>query len=288
MKLSTAESVAPWLAAQRCGIDLDDWQKEMLFKAIVKRQSTAAACGRQVGKSEAVAWAVITELAIGELVHGREPMVVLAAPAQRQSGELLRRITGYLRKLDAEFEEVNKSSLELRGGGRVVAIPGQANTVRSLSGLSLLAVDEAAFFLPEADGSPSEFFASVLPMVSTTNAPVFLASSPPIHSRGSFFSAVYRDTEAHPHWHRMEVSQFDCGRISAEAIAEQRALLTETQFEREIMGRFVETMGAGILSAEEMEALRGSRSATQSLDLPSLASGSTRITPKKNFSPVNL
>jgi hypothetical protein len=69
---------------------------------------------------------------------------VIACPAQRQSGEAVRRVREILLKVGAQFKIENTYTLELQNGSRVLALPGDEETIRGLTVDGWIIADEAA------------------------------------------------------------------------------------------------------------------------------------------------
>ena len=82
---------------------------------------------------------------------------VIACPAQRQSGEAVRRVREILLKIGVELKSDHVYGLELKNGSRVLALPGSEDSIRGLTVDGLIVADEAAR-LSEA------IFASLRPM----------------------------------------------------------------------------------------------------------------------------
>src|SRR5260221_4134945 len=124
--------------AAAAGYALDDWQKEVLD---AKPRRLLLNTGRQVGKTLCVAF-----LAVHQAIYEPGSLTVVGAVAQRQAAELVRTCRAIYvalgRPVPAESE--NKLSLELESGSRVLSIPATEATVRGLSGVRLLVLDEAS------------------------------------------------------------------------------------------------------------------------------------------------
>jgi len=85
-------SFDPLLFARDCGIDLDFWQQELLRD----RPRKARLCrSRQSGKTTTTA-----AVAIETTCHVPNSLVLIGAPAQRQLGEMLRKVRDCRSRLD--------------------------------------------------------------------------------------------------------------------------------------------------------------------------------------------
>ena len=88
---------------------------------------------------------------------------MIACPAQRQSGEAVRRVREILLKIGVELKSDHVYGLELKNGSRVLALPGSEDSIRGLTVDGLIVADEAAR-LSEA------IFASLWPMRAAPSA----------------------------------------------------------------------------------------------------------------------
>lgn len=130
-------------------------------------------------------------------------------------------------------ELLRKSTCDRRwaGGGRLVIFPGNPDTVRSVSRVSLVIVDEAA-------QARDELVNAVTPMAATTNGRVVLMSS------AYFDSGVFYDIWANREgrgagWERIQYKSEDCSRISKEFLAAERVRMGEAVYRREYLCEFM-------------------------------------------------
>jgi hypothetical protein len=136
------------------------------------------------------------------------------------------------RPVPAESE--NKLSLELENGSRILSIPSTEATVRGLSSVRLLVLDESSRI-------PDSFYGAVLPFLAVSDGRLALLSTP-WGRRGFFFDAYQHRDE----WFYREVPGAACKRISPEFLAEQRrktgayffAQEWECQFNDSVTGAF--------------------------------------------------
>jgi hypothetical protein len=198
--------------AEACGITCDKWQ------AAVLRSSSKRAlllCSRQSGKS------TVTALAALHVALFSGGLVVIVSPSQRQSGEMIRTIRGFIGHLGLKLGET-ALKIEFDNGGRIVALPGSERTVRGLSAASLVVVDEAA-------RCGDELLVAVRPMLATTNGRL-IALSTPAGRRGFFFEAWH---SADSDWLRIRVSVSQCERISKEFLATELKTLGAQRYSEE-------------------------------------------------------
>lgn len=204
------------------GMEPDGWQEEVLNS---DARRMLLLCSRQSGKSTTCA-----SLAVHQALY--DPgLVLLIAPAQRQSSELFRKVHEVYRALPDVPRIVQESAmrLELANGSRIIALPGTEGTIRGYSGAKTVIVDEAS----RVDNA---LFAAVRPMLATTNGR-FVALTTPWGRRGWFYEA-WKFGEG---WHRTKVTAHDCPRIDPEWLAEERRLVGPFQFEQEYECAWVDT-----------------------------------------------
>jgi len=204
------------------GMVPDAWQEDVLNS---EARRLLLLCSRQSGKSTTCA-----SLAVNQAIY--DPgLVLLIAPAQRQSAELFRKVTEVYRALPDVPKVTQESAmrLELANGSRIIALPGTEGTIRGYSGAKTVIIDEAS----RVDDA---LFAAVRPMLATTQGR-FVALSTPYGKRGWFYEAW-----AHGEgWHRTKVTAHDCPRIDPEWLAEERRLVGDWQFRQEYLCEFVDT-----------------------------------------------
>lgn len=208
--------------AHSLGLDLDPWQADVL-RAESKRDIFN--CSRQAGKSTTAA-----VLALHEALYQPGSVTVLISPSQRQSSELFRKVTELRQMMPHEpnLTEDNRLSMTVRGGGRVLSLPGSEATVRGISAVTLLVEDEAARV-------EDELHYSIKPMLATTNGRLLLMSTP-FGKRGHFWD-VWDQGEA---WNRVKVTANDVPRISSEFLEEERRSMPAWWFEQEYFCEFKE------------------------------------------------
>src|SRR5829696_5338670 len=124
--------------AEDLGIIPDPWQRDLL-RSVSKR--VLLNITRQGGKSTTAAM-----IALHRALYHPGSLVLVLAPALRQSQELFTKIAGFYRSMDRPMpaQVERRLSLELENGSRIITLPGTEKTVRGFSGAALLLVDEAA------------------------------------------------------------------------------------------------------------------------------------------------
>jgi hypothetical protein len=208
----------------RTRLDLvpDTWQERVL-KSHAKR--TLLNCSRQAGKST-----VSAVLALHTSIYHPGSLVLLVSPTLRQSSELFRKTTELLERLSSppKLLEVNKQSLSVQGGGRIVSLPGAEGNIRGYSAVTLLIEDEASRV-------PDELYRSVRPMLAVSGGRMLLMSTP-WGKRGHFFEEWASDRA----WQREMVPATACPRISPTFLEEEREALGEWWYRQEYLCDFVD------------------------------------------------
>jgi len=133
-----AMSLDPVRLSQAAGIDPDPWQAAVLRSNAPRLLLN---CSRQSGKSTTVAM-----LAMHTALYDAGALVLIVSPSKRQSEELFRKCLHLYRALGRPAPALSEGALhlELENGSRIVALPGKEDTIRAFSGVTLLAIDEAA------------------------------------------------------------------------------------------------------------------------------------------------
>src|SRR5262249_9018537 len=122
-ELCVVDPVA-WARA-RAGFHLDPWQRAFLRA----KGNTAVVAGRRVGKTAVVALKAAHHIAVARDLRIERTALVIA-PSLRQATETTRAARAALAKAlpDVEFASDNKLQIELPGGARLIALPGEAST----------------------------------------------------------------------------------------------------------------------------------------------------------------
>lgn len=204
------------------GMEPDAWQESVL-RSDARRMLLL--CSRQSGKSTTCA-----SLACAQAIY--DPgLVLLIAPAQRQSAELFRKVAEVYRALPNVPAIVQESAMrmELANGSRIISLPGTEMTIRGYSGAKTVIVDEAS----RVDNA---LFAAVRPMLATTQGR-FVALTTPYGKRGWFYE-MWDQGEG---WERTKVTAEECPRIDPAWLADERRLIGDWQFRQEYGCEFVDT-----------------------------------------------
>jgi hypothetical protein len=205
----------PVLLARAAGFELDDWQARVL-RTLPRR--LLLNCSRQAGKSLCASL-----LAVYQAIYEPGSLTVVVAVAQRQAAETIRVCRDIYAALDRPepTEAENKLSLELANGSRILSVPSTEATIRGLSKVGLLVLDEASRI-------PDALYAAVLPFLAISDGRLALLSTP-FGRRGFFFDAYKHKDE----WYYEEVKAAACPRIDPEFLAEQRRKTGEFYYAQE-------------------------------------------------------
>ena len=218
------------------GWKLEDKQRELLAGP---RRRVILNCTRQWGKS----WMAAVTLLHHALGTPRS-LSVVAGPTLRQSGELLRKVLELARRLglDARGDGINRHSIVLPNGSRVVATPGNSpDGIRGFSGVTMLVVDEAAMVR-------DDLYVAVRPMLTQTDGSIWLLSTPK-EEEGFFFREFTAGAED---WRRVVVRATECPRFKEDQLEAERSSMGERLFAREFLCEFV-SANDGLIDAEWFE-----------------------------------
>src|SRR5580698_7902307 len=228
------EDAAEW-ARTALGFEADEAQREILRS---DKQRGLLNCTRQWGKST-----VTAAKAIHQAYHFPESLTLVVSPSARQSGEFLRKATGFARKLGIrpKGDGDNEISLELPNRSRIVGLPGSEATVRGFSAVSLMLVDEASRV-------SDELYLAIRPMLAVSDGALWLMSTP-FGKRGFFYEAW---AHSGPEWERIRASAMECPRISRQFLEEERATMGDRWFRQEYLCEFEEAV-SGVFARDLVE-----------------------------------
>lgn len=169
--------------------------------------------------------------AIDTALKTPEATVIAMAPSGRQSGEFLRKVRVYLQKLGfakLPTDGVNRDSVLLPNGSRVIGLPGVEATMRGYSAVDLLILDEAARV------NDDQYHAAG-PMLAVKDGALWLLSTP-YGARGFFWREWEMGGED---WLRVEVKATECARISAAFLEREKKRISAEWFRQEYLCEFV-------------------------------------------------
>lgn len=182
----------------------DPWQEKFLRS---RAPRICLNCSRQSGKSTSVA-----VLALWEAIHRPKSTIVLDSPSLRQSQELMMKFSEFLSLVDqsVKLDSDTKLSVRFANGSRVLALPGSEKTIRGISAVTLLILDEAAAI-------PDELYGAVRPMLAVSRGRLVLMSTP--RGEQGFFFDTWTKSKG---WEKIEVPWQQCPRIDPAFIEEER------------------------------------------------------------------
>ena len=187
-------------------------------------------CNRQWGKSTIAAILVAHRLATQP-----NSLVLIVAPAGRQSGETFLKVKDFLWTLNLAFQSdgVNPNSLVLNNGSRLVSLPAVDGTTRGFSAVSMLLFDEASRI-------KDRIYLAFRPMLAVAKGDLILISTPD-GRRGFFYREMAGLDSTANQWFRHTGPVTECiPRISQQIIDEEKAK-GDAYFNREWLCHFVET-----------------------------------------------
>jgi len=198
-------------------------------------------CCRQSGKSTTAAI-----LALHRAIFYPGSLILLVSPSLRQSSELFKKVTDEFNKLESQPKrmENNRLSLALENRSRIISLPSSESTIRGYSGASLIIEDEAS----RVDDA---LYYAVRPMLAVSGGKIILMSTP-FGKRGHFFHEWVDGGES---WERIKVTGYDCPRIPAEFIEEEKRTMPDMFFRAEYLGEFTETLDAVFTYEQVSEAV---------------------------------
>lgn len=184
-------------------------------------------CTRQWGKSTTTA-AKAVHLAL----HKPGALILAMSPSSRQTGELLRKMAGFLNTvgLHAHGDGDNEQSFLLPNGSRIVGLPGGEANIRGFSAVSLLIVDEASRV-------PDAAYRAARPMLAIGGGSLLLLSTP-YGKRGFFYDEW---ASGGPDWERIQVPASHCPRISRSFLDAEHKSLGDLWFRQEYCCEFLDT-----------------------------------------------
>ena len=202
------------------GLEPARWQER--FLRAPRGVSLAALTARQVGKTTTASWAIGHHMTFYP-----KSLSVVTCPAQRQSAEAVRRVRDIVLAAKQELRTDNTYGLELENGSRVLALPGDDDSIRGLTVDGWIIIDEAARV-------SRKLVAAVRPM-RARHPEARLALMSTAWSRiDPFWTAWSSDNSD---WLRLKVTADmpDCP-LPREHIEQERAALSEEEFKREYLG----------------------------------------------------
>ena len=204
---------------QVLGVEPMPWQEQ--FLRAPQGASIIALTARQVGKTTAAAWAIAHYM-----VFQPGGLSVIAATAQYQSAEAVRRVRDILIKVGVELKSDNVHKLELKNGSRVLALPGSDDSIRGLTVDGWIIADEAARL-------DDDLIGALRPMRARRPKARFAMLST-AWSRSDPFWNVWAGDD--PSWLRLKATVETVTCFSEQYLAQERRAHGENGFNREYLG----------------------------------------------------
>jgi len=215
----------PEWARLRLGLAVDERQGRVLETA---NRRGILNCSRQWGKST-----ITAAKAVHQAATEAESLTLVVSPSARQSGEFMRKASGFLRRLKIrpKGDGDNEMSLALPNGSRIVGLPGTEATIRGFSAVRLLLVDEASRV-------SDDVYRALRPSLATSDGAIWLMSTP-WHKSGFFYDTWERGG---PQWERILAPATECARIGRSFLEEERKTQGDRWFRREYMCEFEDSV----------------------------------------------
>jgi len=213
--------VSEW-ARREFGFEATERQAEILDAA---GHRVMLCCSRQWGKTTLAALR-----AVYEAWHQAGALVVVGSPSDRQSGLVLEKAEGFLRRLRVgrRRDGITKQSLVLPNGSKIVGLPASEATTRGYSNAHMLMIDEAAYL-------GDEQYKALRGMLARSDGALWLMSTP--NGQRGFFHTAW--TRGAAEWRRVLGPATECPHISAKKLEEERAELGEAMYRQEYLCEFV-------------------------------------------------
>ena len=196
---------------------LKSWSKRLILN-----------CNRQWGKST-----IVAIRAIHRAWFWPGSLILIVSRTQMHSGNLLEKVKGFLPALGiekAKSDGVNRKSVKLPNGSRIVALPGGEFPTRSHSRVAMVIIDEAAMV-------PDPVHEAVTPTLARTNGELIMSSTP-MGKRGAFYRTWAFGGE---HWERVfgPVNE-QSGKISREHLENEKLNRGEDFYAQEYLCEFLD------------------------------------------------
>lgn len=235
LNYAISRALDPTLFGQDLGLVLDSWQAALLCE---QPRRALLNCSRQTGKST-----ICAVLGLYKVTFQPDAQIMIVSPSARQSNEMIRSIRRLYENLNRKPKLIIDavSKLEFDNRSRIWGLPGgdaDGATIRGISGVHLLIIDEAA-------RCADQLFAATRPMVATTGGSI-IALSTPAGRRGAFYEYWHANDQT---WTRIKVSAEECPRISAEFLAEELRELGPTRYAEEYGLKFIDNQESAFPTA---------------------------------------
>lgn len=215
------------------GVSAFEYQKELLDADARHR---VIASGRQVGKSRMCAW-----LGLHKAVTNPHTQVLITAPSLRQSSLLFNTLfseidQSALSNDEWGIERNTQTIIEFDNGSAIHCLPTgrDGSKIRGYTA-DMVIVDEAAFINDSIFGDILE------PMLFATGGNMILASTP--WGKSGFLYEKFQGAPSKKKWARVQASSYDNPLNDPEDLDEYKEGKTQSQIDREVLGKFVDDAG---------------------------------------------
>jgi hypothetical protein len=212
-------------AKQNFGFHPDPYQADIMTD---NSGRTLILGARQTGKSTAVALKVLHTA-----IQYPEQIILLGAPSNRQSGQILEKARAAAFKLFGKRAKPIAEGFALPNKTQVLALPDSEHTIRGFSNPLMIVVDEAAFV-------SDDIYKALLPTQAAGRTNVVLLSTP--NGQQGFFYEQWQNQAVA--WNRIRILASDCPRISQDFLAQARLISGEESFKQEFFCEFLLAPGA--------------------------------------------
>lgn len=229
------ESVAAW-ARETFGFVADPLQQPILD---CEAPRVIACTSRQVGKSTVAALR-----ALYLALRYPRSLIIMIGPVGSQAGEILEKAREFAADLGfpVRGDGINRQSLRLPNGSRLVARPAISRTSRGYSQARLIIVDEAAFV-------PDGIFRAITPSLGISRGSLWVLSTP--HGQAGEFARFWHDPDSG--FARFRITADQCPRFTPEFLAAERTLHGELSYAQEYLCQFV-SQGVQLVTREQVQA----------------------------------
>lgn len=197
--------------------DPDAWQSRLLLS---RRKKIIVNIARQQGKSTTAA-----AKALHRALFFPKSVILIVAPAVKQSSELRRKVEEFIVKLRDTGPELvdvkNKEEIEFSNGSRIIVLAADEDTVRSYTA-DMIIEDESATV-------PENVYQAMKAMLLVKDGQHILLGTPK-GIRKHHFPDIWHDVDST--WERYQVTAWDNTRIP-----NNKAKLEEERAEQERLGR---------------------------------------------------
>jgi Terminase large subunit, T4likevirus-type, N-terminal len=214
------------------GLAPDRWQADLLRSGALRVLMLTC---RQAGKSTTAGF-----LALREALFCPGATVLVVSAAQRQSAELVRRVTDAVMRLGDRVELSGESVLQLSfaNRSRIIALPASESGIRCYTA-AMVVIDEAARI-------PDSLLAAVRPMLAVSGGKLVALST--AFAKSGFFYEQWTGSEP---WQRVRVTAGHCPRIPRAFLAEERRALGQRWYAMEYDCEFGDDIAA-VFSTEDI------------------------------------